>query len=224
MVNYALNRSRRKTVAIYIRNGSVEVRAPFKCPKPEIDSFVMSKESWINEKLQISKKQAEKKKAFALDYVEKILFRGEEYPIAERTNTQTDFDGGCFYLPPKLEPELIKDICIKLYRRLAKSHISERVAVYAELMGVAPTAVKINGANTRWGSCSSRKSLNFSWRLIMANDDVIDYVVIHELAHLIHMNHSEKFWAVVASVLPNYKERQSQLRKLRKRLNTEDWN
>ena len=127
-------------------------------------------------------------------------------------------------MPPKLEPELIKDACIKIYRRLAKDYIPKRVAIYAEQMGVTPAAVKINGANTRWGSCSSRKSLNFSWRLIMACDDVIDYVVVHELAHLIHMNHSEKFWSVVEKILPNYKERQSKLRKLRKRLNVEDWN
>jgi len=224
MVDYALNRSRRKTVAIYIRNGNVEVRAPFKCPKSEIDSFVISKESWINKNLIKSKKQMEKMKTFALDYGEKILFRGTEYPITERANARADFDDGCFYLPPKLEPELIKDTCIKIYRRLAKEHITKRVVIYAKQMGVVPTAVKINGANTRWGSCSSRKSLNFSWRLIMACDDVIDYVVVHELAHLIHMNHSERFWAVVANILPDYKERQSQLRRLRKRLNAEDWN
>ena len=224
MVDYTLNRSKRKTVAIYIRNGGVEVRAPLKCPKSEIDSFVSSKEPWINEKLHKSKSQMEKRKAFALGYGEKILFRGAEYPIAVRTNTRTDFDGECFCLPSNLESELIKDACIKIYRHLAKSHISGRVAVYSEQMAVTPTAVKINGANTRWGSCSSKKSLNFSWRLIMACDDVIDYVVVHELAHLIHMNHSGKFWAVVESVLPNYKERQSQLCELRKRLNAEDWN
>ena len=223
MVDYTLNRSSRKTVAIYIRNGSIEVRAPFKCPKSEIDSFVMSKESWINEKLYTSKRQMEKRKAFALVYGEKILFRGAEYPIVERTTMQTDFDGECFCLPPNLESELIKVACIKIYRHLAKSYISERVAVYAEQMDVEPFAVKINGANTRWGSCSSKKSLNFSWRLIMACDDVIDYVVVHELAHLIHMNHSKKFWAVVESVLPDYQERKSQLRRLQKRLATEDW-
>jgi len=94
---------------------------------------------------------------------------------------------------------------------------------YAGLMSASPTAVKINGAKTRWGSCSAKKSLNFSWRLVMADDSVIDYVVVHELAHITEMNHSARFWAIVAGVLPDYKERQKQLKALQKRLNAEDW-
>ncbi|MDR2568929.1 MAG: M48 family metallopeptidase, partial [Oscillospiraceae bacterium] len=74
-----------------------------------------------------------------------------------------------------------------------------------------------------WGSCSAKKSLNFSWRLIMADEDVIDYVVVHELAHLIEMNHSVRFWAVVERVLPDYRERQKWLRELQRKLNVEDW-
>jgi hypothetical protein len=90
-------------------------------------------------------------------------------------------------------------------------------------MSVTPIAVKINSAKTRWGSCSNKKSLNFSWRLIMADDDVIDYVVVHELAHLREMNHSPRFWAVVEAVLPDYRERKLKLRALQAKLNREDW-
>ena len=90
-------------------------------------------------------------------------------------------------------------------------------------MSVTPSAVRINGAKTRWGSCSGKKSINFSWRLIMASDDVIDYVVVHELAHLLELNHSARFWAVVEKILPDCRERRKQLRELQKRLATEDW-
>jgi predicted metal-dependent hydrolase len=106
---------------------------------------------------------------------------------------------------------------------LAKTHISERAGRFSEQMNVSPSAVKINGAKTRWGSCSASKSLNFSWRLLLADDDVIDYVVVHELAHITEMNHSARFWEVVADVLPDYKERQKCLKKLQKRLSVEDW-
>jgi len=75
----------------------------------------------------------------------------------------------------------------------------------------------------RWGSCSSRGSLNFSWRIMMADDAVIDYVVVHELAHLVEMNHSPRFWAVVAGVLPDYSKRRARLRLLNKKLEGEDW-
>ena len=86
-----------------------------------------------------------------------------------------------------------------------------------------PSAVKINGAKTRWGSCSSKKSINFSWRLIKADDDVIDYVVVHELSHITEMNHSPNFWAIVENILLDYRERKVKLKRLQKRLSMENW-
>jgi hypothetical protein len=112
---------------------------------------------------------------------------------------------------------------IREYTLAAKAHLPERAAYYAAQMGVTPAAVKVNGAKTRWGSCSSKGSLNFSWRLMMADDGVVDYLVVHELAHLKEMNHSPRFWAIVQNVLPDYKERQKRLRALQKRLMVESW-
>ena len=223
MIEYTLTRSGRKTLGIYIKNGSVEVRAPLKLSKSEIDRFVASKKNWIISKLSLSQMQAEKKKAFVLHYGDKLFMRGNLYPLMARDGRRAGFDGKCFYMPPGLKPEQIKDICIKMYRNLAKIHITDRVAVYAKQMGVVPAAVKINSAKTRWGSCSARKSLNFSWRLIMATDDIIDYVVVHELAHISQMNHSKRFWAVVENVLPDYGERRVRLKGLQRRLAAEDW-
>ena len=223
MIPYTLSRSKRKTVGLYVRNGSVEVRAPFKCPKAEIDKFVTSKENWIEDKLALSQERAAQKKAFALNYGDAILLRGTRYPVVAKIGTKAGFDGEQFYLPPGLDPMRIKDTCIQIYRRLSKIHMTERVAAYSRQMGVTPTAVKITGAKTRWGSCSFRKNINFSWRLIMADDDVIDYVVVHELAHIKQMNHSQKFWAVVNDVLPDYKMRKTRLNDLQKRLAAEDW-
>jgi len=113
-------------------------------------------------------------------------------------------------MPPGLSPDEIKAACIQIYRILAKRDLTNRVFDFAKQMSVMPTVVKINSVKTRWGSCSSKKSLNFSWRLIMADDDVIDYVVVHELAHIIEMNHSQKFWAIVENILPDY-QRQSRV-------------
>jgi len=104
-----------------------------------------------------------------------------------------------------------------------KAHIANRVAAYAAQMNVTPAVIKIKNAMKRWGSCSSKKSLNFSWRLIMADDSIIDYVVVHELAHLLEMNHSARFWAVVDGVLPDYPARKLKLKELQKKLANEDW-
>ena len=223
MDSYTLTRSHRKTLAVHIRDGSVEVRAPLKCPQSEIDRFLASKQAWITGKLVISRELAEQKKSFTLDYGDTILFCGVLYLVAARAGARAGFDGEQFYMPPNLTPDQIKATCIKIYRRLAKTHLAERVAIFATQMGITPAAIKITGAKTRWGSCSSRKNINFSWRLIMAADNVIDYVVVHELAHIIHMNHSKRFWAVVEAILPDYLTRKSQLRELQRRLAAEDW-
>jgi len=220
---YALTRSNRKTAAIYVRNGEVEVRAPLRMPKREIDRFVLEKEQWILKSLTKQQSQAEKKESFVVDYGSSILFRGKPYPITNRNGTRAGFDDNGFYMPPGLTPEQIKATCIQLYKILAKSHITQRVSFFASQMGVTPTSVKINSAMRRWGSCSSRKSLNFSWRLIMADDAIIDYVVVHELAHIKEMNHSARFWAVVESVLSDFRKRKQKLKELQQRLSGEDW-
>ncbi|MCL2037151.1 MAG: M48 family metallopeptidase [Oscillospiraceae bacterium] len=225
MQNYTLTRSKRKTIAIHVRDGIVEVRSPFKTPKSEIDKFVKSKEKWIENTLAKSAESKIQRDNFTLNYGSQILYRGSEIPIVAKHGNRVGFDSENrhFYLPPNLNPEQIKSACIQVYRVLAKCDLTEKVLRFAKMMNVMPTAVKINSAKTRWGSCSGRKSLNFSWRLIMADDDVIDYVVVHELAHITEMNHSERFWAIVESVLPDYRERKLRLKSLQKRLCGEDW-
>ena len=95
---------------------------------------------------------------------------------------------------------------------LAKSTIPSRVEYFAKIMGVSPQKISINRAKTRFGSCSSKGNLNFSCRVMRYPPDAIDYVVVHELAHLTHFNHSKSFWALVEKVLPDYKERKRLLK------------
>lgn len=99
------------------------------------------------------------------------------------------------------------------WRADAAAYIPARVAHYAAVMGVTPQAVKINTAEKRFGSCSAKGNLNFSCRLMAYPPEAIDYVVVHELAHLIHMNHSKAFYEVVAAVLPDYKARAAMLKR-----------
>lgn len=223
MIAFTLTRSNRKTVAIYIRDSGVEVRAPLKMPRRDIDRFVVSKEKWITEKLAMSNERQAQRERFILTYGDRVPYRGGQYPIAAREGRRVGFDGERFSMPPGLPPEEIKAACVQIYRLLAKRDLTEKVQAFARRMGVTPGNVKINGAKTRWGSCSAQKSLNFSWRLIMADDGVTDYVVVHELAHITEMNHSARFWAVVEGVLPDYRERKARLKALQQRLSREDW-
>ena len=223
MINYKLTRSNRKTTAIYVRDGGVEVRAPLGMPKVDIDRFVLSKKQWIEEILAKQAAQTRRRGAFSVDYGSLIVWRGKTYPIVSRNGTRAGFDGTEFYMPPGLDTGQIKAICVQTYRRLALPYFTGRAAYFSGKIGVMPTAVKVNNAKTRWGSCSSKKSINFSWRLALADDDVIDYVIVHELAHLVEMNHSARFWGIVAGILPDYAARKQRLKALHEQLASEDW-
>jgi len=105
----------------------------------------------------------------------------------------------------------------------AKREIPARAWALAAAMGVRPVSVRVGSARTRWGSCNAKGCINFSWRIIFADRDTIDYVIIHELAHLKHLNHSKAFWGVVARYMPDYGVQRAKLRELHRRLQRENW-
>lgn len=223
MIGYKLTRSNRKSVAIYVRDSGVEVRAPLRMPQRDIDRFVASKEKWIDGCLAKAAERLERRESFTLNYGDMILYRGKERPITARNGDRIGYSDDTFYMPPGLQPGEIKAACVKIYRMLAKRDLTIRTVFLAQEMDVEPAAIKINGAKTRWGSCSSRKSINYSWYLIMADNELIDYVIVHELAHMTDMSHSARFWNIVEAMLPDYAGRKARLAALQKRISNEDW-
>ena len=223
-MEYTLTRSKRKTIAIHIHSGIVDVRAPLNMSKREIDRFVISKEKWIADKLAQSIYRVNARDWFSLDFGDTVVLRGKQVTITAQLIDSVWYDDNHFYLPAGLSPDQIKHSCIELYQTIANDVLKDKTICFAEKMSVEPSVIKINNAKNRWGSCSAKKSINYSWRLIMADDDVIDYVIVHELAHLIEMNHSKKFWDIVKNILPDYKERRVCLKELQHRLGLEDWN
>lgn len=107
----------------------------------------------------------------------------------------------------------------KRYRKAARLRIEERTAFFHKITGGSYTSITIRDQKTRWGSCSSNGTLSFNYRLIFAPPAILDYVVVHELCHLTHMNHSKDFWNMVESVLPDYKERRQWLKEHGQELN-----
>ena len=102
---------------------------------------------------------------------------------------------------------------IQLLRKKAKEILPAKVSYYANIMGLKYGRITITGAKTRFGSCSSKGNLSFSYLLMLYPDDAIDYVVVHELSHLLEMNHSARFYKIIESVLPDYKQRIKLLKK-----------
>ncbi|HNH26771.1 MAG TPA: SprT family zinc-dependent metalloprotease, partial [Anaerolineales bacterium] len=197
-----LVRAKRRTIALIVeRDGSLTVRAPRRATLNDIYGFIQEKTDWIlrsREKLKAIKPIP--KKAYVDG--ERFLFLGQEYELrlVPPQRTALKLDGG-FTLSTSAQ-ERGELAFTKWYKTQALTIFTERVNHYANLHGLIPKEVKVNSAKTRWGSCTSAGTLNFTWRLVMAPLEVIDYVVLHELAHLKVKNHSPRFWKLVESLCP----------------------
>jgi len=210
---HALIRSKRKTLALIVRpDASLVVRAPLKASEKSIKEFIEKNTGWIR------KKQAQAR-AFVsstpklYDHGEKFPYLGNLYPL-EITSAQKQallFDE-TFKLASRAQSRASLEF-ERWYRARAREILVERVHHFAAEYGFKFRGIKINSARTRWGSCSAKGSLNFSWRLIMAPMESVDYVVVHELVHTLIHNHSKRFWSKVESIMPDYKVRRMWLRK-----------
>lgn len=215
-IEYTLIRSRRKTASIYIeRDGKVSVLVPEKLTARQVDDILESKRKWIYQSL--AEWQDLNANRIQRDYVngEGFLYLGRSY----RLKLVSD-------LP---EPLMLKDgyFCLRatkgsapdadavfreFYRAKGAIRIPPRVAYFQSKMGVKSKSIKIMDLKHRWASCTASGNLNFHWKCMMAPLTVIDYIVVHELAHLIHSNHSAAFWNEVDKVMPDFQERKIWLR------------
>ncbi len=206
--------SLRRTIALIIRaDGTLTIRAPLRMPAGRIQEFVEKHAGWIH------KKQAQMKAnppPAVKEYRkgESFLFLGKAYPLILTPHQRPAliFREGKFHLA-EVRHQGGKEIFIRWYKERARELISERARTLAGKYGLAYEKIRIGSARTRWGSCSGTGTLSFSWRLVMAPPEVVDYVVIHELMHTKVRNHSTKFWQKVASVMPDYKRQAAWLRK-----------
>lgn len=150
------------------------------------------------------------------DNLKSIIYRGQEHEVRltlyQGSTTQIIYRDGIFniYLNSKVaENKVAKEMSKQLRFWMieeAAELIKKRTAEYSTILGVNYNNIRIKDTKTRWGSCSSKRNLNFNYRIIMAPDNIMDYIIIHELCHLKHMNHGKKFWETVELFMPDYKE------------------
>jgi predicted metal-dependent hydrolase len=169
------------------------------------------KREWIREKraLAIKRREAHKPREFVSG--EELPYLGGSLMLAFTGGRRVERLGGILALP-KAESGDAERLIAQWYAARAREFIGARVQAYAERTGIRPSSVSVTGARRRWGSCSAQGRLNFAWRLIMAPPDVIDYVVVHELAHIEHHNHSKAFWARVGEIMPDYQAKRKWLK------------
>jgi len=220
---FKLTRSNRRSLALHIRDGCVEIRAPFGLPEHRIQAFIAKKEKWIEVKLAESISRVKRRESFSLSYGDDIRYRGALYRITEMYGDKRGFIDTCFYIPPDLSPGEIKNYCTDVLKMQAGGLFPYVARRYIGLMAVSPAGFRVSNAKTIWGSCSAQNRINISWRLIMADDGVIEYIIVHELAHLLELNHSARFWAIIEHFIPDYKARRARLHSLQRELSYEDW-
>jgi len=207
-----LVRSNRRTIALVVeRDGSLTVRAPRRAVLAAIQSFILEKQDWIIRARERTQSLVEvPKKEYRNG--ERFLFLGSEYELnlVKPQRPALKFENG-FTLGNSAQARGER-VFAHWYKEQAYAVIAERVRVFSSQYGFSPKQVKISSARTRWGSCSPDGTLNFTWRLVMAPLDVIDYVVVHELAHLRVKDHSSRFWREVEKIMPEYREHRKWLR------------
>jgi len=181
-------------------DGSLTVSAPFFVNRSQIDKLLQEKETWIKQAQQRILLHTPKRDA------REYLYLGKLYPLELRPNQKNIVElEDKFYVASPNE-KYVKNYLTNWYKQQARKIILERVHLYAQRLGLTYNSVSLMSATTRWGSCSSQKNLNFNWKLVMAPLAAIDYVVAHELAHLVELNHSRAFWETVRKMFPIYRE------------------
>jgi predicted metal-dependent hydrolase len=211
-LKYTLKKSKRKTLSIYIeRDGTVTVLAPMDKSDEEIHNIVVAK------RYQIFKHLAQQQELNATKTIREAV-NGESYPYLGRNYRLRLIDeqdvplilkDGYFLLNKSTNAQ---QAFKEYYKAKANIYIPKRIDHFREQMGLHPNKVKILELQNRWASCNHNNDLNFHWKCIMAPMTIIDYIVVHELAHLRHPTHSAEFWNEVDKILPDYRERKTWLK------------
>lgn len=227
-VGYRLTRARRRSIGFVVGPEGLEVRAPNRVPLYEIDSALQEKASWIVRKLiEVQQRQS----ALASSRIE--WHNGVVFPFlgaSVQVVLGTHFARGATLvdavqpapdapalllqagLPEDATPTQVRDVVQAWLQRQARRIFEERLHHYAPQLGVQWRRLGLSNANTRWGSASSGGNIRLNWRLVHLRQPVLDYVVVHELAHLRVMDHSPRFWATVGTVMPDYAALRAELK------------
>jgi predicted metal-dependent hydrolase len=218
-LHYALKRSARRSIGFAIDSTGLTITAPRWVTLADIETAITEKQRWIFTKLIEWQTRVEQRALPKVDWKD-----GAEVPyLGQPLRVTLGAPQGVLAfsakdaalqvpLPLQADPQQIKDRVQGWLQGEAKRLFGERLAIYAEKLGVNYRAYALSSAATRWGSCSSDGKIRLNWRLIHFPLSIIDYVVAHELAHLREMNHSPRFWQTVESIFPEFREARQTLK------------
>ena len=202
-----LIRSNRRSVSLEIRGkGELIVRAPLRLAHSSILDIVRKKAEWIKEKQQQMKARklpADNEKYFLGQKLNVITIPGEKASVS--------FDENNLFITMP-QHRTVQALLSRWYKAKTLEIVLPRTVHFAKEFGLGFTKVSISTASRRWGSCNKKGHITFSFRLIMLPSDIVDYIIIHELAHIVELNHSSRFWATVHKMMPEYEQHEKWLK------------
>lgn len=198
MIQFNVQYAKRKKISLHIdAAGRITVKAPKGTSEETVLKAVERHGEWIMDKLRSRNGVRQAPSAEENKGVSKVLYLGKEYPLHDLIKAG------------EMDEEKLKLELKKFYVASLKKVVAERITDYQTRLRVKPKSIEIVESRTKWGSCSGDRKLTFNYLLAMVPVEVIDYVIIHELCHLLHMNHDRSFWRRVGSIMPDYKEKEA---------------
>lgn len=218
-IEYTINRAKRKHIYICIVNGKVVIKTPLKASDDRIKEAVLNKAEWIIKKISISNTENKAKEyidgetfyVLGIPYTLKIVYAKVRSVKIEKDEVSLTALVPASY-EKSLENQRIKTAIDNFYKITAKEEIAKSMERICFLTGLYPKKVTIKKLTRSWGRCSSTGNISINQNIAMYSSNIIDSVVLHELCHLTHMNHSKDFWDLVESYMPDYKERSKLLK------------
>lgn len=206
-IDCEIKRSSRKTLAIYIRHRKVEVRSPLWTSRRQIQKFLESNQEWIEQKLREESRRY--RESLRIEHGRKIFYRARERRIVfeESPRQRIIISRDEFIIRgPGLTPASARKQLEDYLQEQASRYLPDRARALARYLRVSRhlKEIKLRKTKTKWGHCTSSGVVQFNWLIMLAPNSIIDYMIAHEISHLVHMNHSAEFWSLVESVCPDY--------------------
>lgn len=200
--------NRTKSADVRVEDGVVSVVVPKTLELDRINKILDDKRQWIKNKIYLHRDaQPNTTKEFVSGESFAYLGRNYRLKVVDGHFKPVKLVQGRLVITvpnPKEYPHMVRNALVRWYKQHAELKLNEKIKRYAAIVGVEPESVGIKNFKSRWGSCSAKGHIDFNWKIIMAPNRMVDYVVIHELCHLKHHDHSPKFWKEVERVVPDY--------------------
>ncbi|MBF0428034.1 MAG: M48 family metallopeptidase [Magnetococcales bacterium] len=212
----------RKRLTLSVNStGEIEVRSPWRLGLARVEAFIREQEAWLKAQRDARRTVELQRPLLADGAILPLLDEWLTLRIAKEEVSRIRRVGNELWVPPPLTSGGLESMLERWYRDQARLYLTTRLRQRAQEMGVSVYALTIRSQKSRWGSCSSRGAINLNWQLLLLPTKVVEYVIVHELCHRFHMNHSPEFWFKVQEILPDFMMLRRQLKTIQ--INNHFW-